>query len=496
MKLPWMKREIRLPMRTPLAFCMLLVAALPLFLQARYLTGYFRQAQINQSMAEAQNRCLILANEMAAADYLSVAQDAGKMTELRAELDTVADIFGGRMVVINQDYRVVQDSYNLSVGKSIVVEEVLKAFSGQVQSHLDAGGDFYYIAYPVENKEKADNGAEAAAMSMSGSQERADGILLLTVSTEKTSLIQQEVGARAGLFELLLIFGTGALDLVLVSLFLRPIHRLQNQLHLIADGNLEKKLQENSYRETEDISDTVSRTIDKLRQVDQSRQEFVSNVSHELKTPITSIRVLADSLMSMDNPPVELYREFMEDISGEIDREANIIDDLLTLVKMDRSQPDMNIQNVSVNEMIQGTMKRLRPIAKSKNIELSFESIREIRADVDETKLSLAIMNLVENGIKYNREEGWVHVTLDGDHRYFYIKVADNGLGIPEEQQSKVFERFYRVDKARSREKGGSGLGLAITRNIILLHHGAIRLSSEEGKGTAFTVRIPLRYIP
>ncbi len=185
----------------------------------------------------------------------------------------------------------------------------------------------------------------------------------------------------------------------------------------------------------------------------------------------------------------------MEDISREIDREAKIIDDLLTLVRMDRSSPDLTITSVSVNALVEDVLRRLRPIARKRNIELSYESIREVRADLDEVKFTLAVTNLVENAIKYNREEGWVRVSLDADHKFFYIEVSDNGIGIPTEYQPHVFERFYRVDKARSRESGGTGLGLAITRNIILLHHGAIRLKSEEGTGTTFTVRIPLNYI-
>ena len=116
-------------------------------------------------------------------------------------------------------------------------------------------------------------------------------------------------------------------------------------------------------------------------------------------------------------------------------------------------------------------------------------------ADADETKLSLALNNLVENAIKYNVEDGWVRVTLDADHKFFYVKVADSGIGIPEECQDRIFERFYRVDKARSRETGGTGLGLAITKSVVLMHQGALKIQSKEGEGTIFTVRIPLSYI-
>ena len=250
------------------------------------------------------------------------------------------------------------------------------------------------------------------------------------------------------------------------------------------------------YRETREISDAVSRTLGKLKAVDQSRQEFVSNVSHELKTPITSIRVLADSLMGMEDAPAELYREFLSDISDEIDRESKIIDDLLTLVRADKSNAELNVATANLNGLLEQILKRLRPIAKKRNIELVFESIRQVSADVDEVKLSLALTNLVENAIKYNHEDGWVHVTLDADHKFFYVKISDNGIGISQEAQEHVFERFYRVDKARSRETGGTGLGLAITKSIVLMHQGAIKLQSREGEGTTFTVRIPLNYIP
>ena len=241
--------------------------------------------------------------------------------------------------------------------------------------------------------------------------------------------------------------------IVLVMILMRPFGKLQNVLNRVAEGNLDQVIEEDTYKETRQISLAVQNTMTKLKTVDQSREEFVSKVSHELKTPITSIRVLADSLMGMEEVPVELYREFMTDISDEIDRESKIIDDLLSLVKMDKAVAELNVAQLDINVLVQQIMKRLRPIARKRNIELIYESIREVTADVDEVKLSLAINNLIENAIKYNVEDGWVRVTLDADHKFFYIKVADSGIGIPEEFQEHVFERFYRVDKARSDRK-------------------------------------------
>jgi signal transduction histidine kinase len=117
-----------------------------------------------------------------------------------------------------------------------------------------------------------------------------------------------------------------------------------------------------------------------------------------------------------------------------------------------------------------------------------------VTADIDAVKLSQAFSNLIENGVKYNEDGGYVKVSLDADHEYFYLRVADNGVGIPEDALPHIFNRFYRVDKARSRETGGTGLGLSITKQIILLHHGVIKAESKVNEGTTFTVRIPLKH--
>ena len=145
--------------------------------------------------------------------------------------------------------------------------------------------------------------------------------------------------------------------------------------------------------------------------------------------------------------------------------------------------------------MLELLLKRIRPLAKDRNIDIIFESFRPVEAEIDEVKLSLALSNLIENAVKYNYDDGWVRVSLNADHKFFYVKISDSGVGIPKECQDSIFERFYRVDKARSRETGGTGLGLSITRNVILLHKGAIKVHSKEKEGTTFTVRIPINYI-
>ena len=318
-------------------------------------------------------------------------------------------------------------------------------------------------------------------------------MMIVTASTESMYSLEESLKDKASLYEMMIFVIVLIVTILSVHLIMKP---LIASIRRAGDGNLDEDVNEEAYQETKQISGTINKTLEKLKAVDQSRQEFVSNVSHELKTPITSIRVLADSLMGMEDAPKELYQEFMHDISDEIDRESKIIDDLLTLVRMDKASSELSCTQVQINGLIEMVLKRLRPIARKRNIELIFESKRDVTADIDEVKFSLAINNLVENAVKYNKEDGWVRVTLDADHKFFYLKVADSGIGIPAEFKERVFERFYRVDKARSRETGGTGLGLAITRSVVLMHHGAIRVDSVEGEGSTFMVRIPLIYIP
>ena len=260
-------------------------------------------------------------------------------------------------------------------------------------------------------------------------------------------------------------------------------------------GFLDEDISIPDYTETQRVAEAYNRMRARLSAQEESRQEFVSNVSHELKTPLTSMKVLADSLLAQEEVPNELYRDFMYDITEEIDRENKIINDLLSLVRMDRKAKSLDIQDTNINDLIDLILKRLRPIAEKQNIDLQMDNYRPVIAQVDQTKLTLAITNLVENAIKYNKPDGWVRVSLNMDSSYFYIKVEDSGIGIPEEDQKFIYERFYRVDKSHSRDIGGTGLGLAITRQAVLLHHGAIRIYSRVGEGTTFSVRIPLRYV-
>jgi len=230
----------------------------------------------------------------------------------------------------------------------------------------------------------------------------------------------------------------------------------------------------------------------KLEIVENTREEFVSNVSHELKTPLSAIKVLSESILIQESVPVETYREFLQDITTEVDRMTDIVNSLLNLVKLDQMENIFNFEQVDINVLLEDIVKRLSPLASQKGINLILKEEKQVAISADNVKLWLAISNIIENGIKYTPPGGEVKVIVDADHQNAFITVSDTGIGIAEEEQPKIFDRFYRTDKTRDRETGGTGLGLSITHSTVMLLKGSIKLTSKEGEGSTFLVRLPI----
>lgn len=471
------KSKILKSLRFRIIMLLILVSSIPCFVVKQVIVGAYEDRSVAWRTAEIQEQCTILSNQLAATNYL----ERPISQEVDAELSMLSNIYNGRALVIDEEYKIVKDTFGSDEGKTIIAPDVVTCFSGSSTSFYDDEAQYLDITTPiVETK---------------GEESTVKGVILVSVSTDIIYETMDEMGQKANIIIwvlwLVIIFAGS----FIVNQMMRPFGKIAKGMEAVTEGYESNNLHVDTYSETEDISEAFNKMLGRMKILDDSRQEFVSNVSHELKTPLTSMKVLADSLLMQEDVPAELYKEFMADITEEIERENKIINDLLSLVKMDKKSSDLNVKSENINELVERILKRLRPIAAQQNVEVLFESFRPITAEVDEVKITLAISNLVENAIKYNKEEGSVQVSLNADHKYFYVKVADTGIGIPQEDLDHIFERFYRVDKSHSREIGGTGLGLAIARNAVIMHRGAVKVYSEEGVGTTFTVRIPLNYI-
>lgn len=236
----------------------------------------------------------------------------------------------------------------------------------------------------------------------------------------------------------------------------------------------------------------VLHDITEIRHLEQIRSDFVANVSHELKTPVTSVKGFAETLLSDDVTDKDTEQQFLQIILDESKRLDRLIRDLLHLSKIEKNTLPLNIEQIEIRQFIKEIVQTMSTSVKKKNIQLTLPSTeKETFLEGDKDRLNQIIINLVSNAVNYSSDYGSVEIGVKEKNNAVYISVSDNGAGIPEESLSRIFERFYRVDKARSRHSGGTGLGLAIVKHLVESHHGRIKVDSVEDKGTTMTVIIP-----
>ncbi len=433
----------------------------------------FEEQMFSEKIDRLHNEANILKNEIISSNYMST----GKSEMVESQIVALISGEVGRVMIIKENLEVIRDTYNTLDGNICEFDSVRQCFYGENNT--------------IYNEQ---DGTLSIVVSLVGSN-TVGGILYLNFSAEDVENSVFKIREQA--FVLLVIVYIVVIAIAVAAGYyaVRPFRRISRHIRELEAGKTEFGQVSIGYSEMEDINVNIEYVILKLKKLNESRDEFVSNVSHELKTPITSIKILADSLNSQDNVPNEMYKEFMQDIAVEIDRESRIINDLLALMRMNKDSSELKVSLVNINQIVKMVIKRVKPIAEKRNIEVILESFKPVSAEVDEVKLTMVVTNIIENAVKYNVDDGWVKISLNADGVYFYLKVSDSGIGIPEDAQIQVFERFYRVDKARSRETGGTGLGLAITKTVVNMHKGDVKLYSKEGEGSTFTIRIPLYYI-
>lgn len=454
---------------------LILIGIVPSVIAATVVVRGYEDRAVSLRSSSVKNQCDILCNTLVTEGYVANTDN----DVINSELALLSNVYNGRIMIIDADFRVIKDTYDLDTGKTSVSREVISCANGDGGSTLyDSDNAYVEVVVPIQ---KTDS-------------KNIEGVMMASVSTNEIAQNVRILENKEFLVVVIISLLVLILCYFLAGILVRPFLNVTKAIEDVTDGYEEEAISVPDYTETEQITDAFSKMLKRVKTVDNSRNDFVSNVSHELKTPMTSMKVLCDSINGQDNVPIETYKEFMQDLSTEIDRENHIIQDLLNMVRMDRKASTLEFAPCDIGAMLEQTVKRLQPIAARRGIELLLDSVTRVVAEVDEIKLSLAFSNLIENGIKYNVDGGWVRITLKADHKFFYVTISDSGIGIPEEETEHIFERFYRVDKSHSTEIEGTGLGLAITRRAIMLHRGAIKVTSKLREGTTFSVRIPMAH--
>jgi len=398
-----------------------------------------------------------------------------------------------RILVLNKNGVVDYDSYNIISGPDSLLKQNLSKNFPEVVHVLNGES-----VEPRELYIRPGNSSDSKLVlySYAPIQHEKHGIIGMVIISTSLSGIEQmlnEVKTRMGTYSI-----TVAVLIILTSylasgFITQPIKQLTDVIRKMSQGHLDQRVKISGSRELRQLGEAFNIMSEKLENLDRARNEFVSNASHELKTPLSAIKVLTESLIHMEADDPSVYNEFLNDINSEIDRLNTIISDLLTLVKIDTEEVQMDQEPVDLVKLVNNTLRRLQLLAQQKHITLESYYDDHLTVSGDSVKLQQVVSNIVDNAIKYTPEGGRVTVEVYENSGNAVVKVSDTGIGIPAKDLPHIFDRFFRVDKARSRATGGTGLGLSIAHKIILLHGGNIRVVSEEGKGSIFYIELPLK---
>ena len=288
--------------------------------------------------------------------------------------------------------------------------------------------------------------------------------------------------------------GIAALVLVVSAVFSRSVTKrlaeLQNAIRSVREGAYNRRAELTGRDEFTQIASEFNDLVDRLQETEGARRRFVSDASHELKTPLAAIRLLTDSILQNENIDSGTAREFVSDIGQEAERLTRITEDLLRLTRLDSGVMEVP-RRIAIGPVLDRVIRMVRPVADEKEVIISASGDAGAAVVTTEGELHQILYNLVENAIKYNRRGGFVRVKLVAGPEACTITVEDNGIGIPDDDLSRVFERFYRVDKARSRAAGGTGLGLSIVRDTVIRRGGTIRAENVPQGGARFVLTLP-----
>ena len=409
--------------------------------------------------------------------------------ELFSYIEERAQDMGGRVLVLDSDSVVQMDTASRQNGSLLPYREVREVLRGGKESAYG----FHHIMRSSEEGIFSFNEESIWAVYYTVPLERdgeVTGAVLFSASIQDVVDSLMEVTQRITIVFVIVIIAMIIAVSVLSGWLARPIAELTSAIRRMGtQGYVRVDVKGSS--EIAELCTAFNRMSERIEDHDRTRNEFVANASHELKTPLATMKLLSETILYQDNPDPALMKEFFGDINHEVDRLTRIVSELLKLVQEDSSAGGLNFETLRLDALVGGVCGRLTALAENKNVALN-TSLEPVEMQGDSMRLEQIIVNLVENAIKYT-DEGSVDVSVSEEGEWAVFTVKDTGIGIPEESIEHLFERFYRVDKARSRSTGGTGLGLSITEKLINLHGGSIEVRSKLGEGSTFTVQLPVR---
>lgn len=412
--------------------------------------------------------------------------DIDRMNQIVCDAGSALD---ARVLLLDENGTVLADSEDALNGRRLSLKQVANVLAG-------ASSDYAYYRSEALNACLHSDRDYGAVTGICVTRVISGGSLsgMVVYVSGAQDIYDDLVGVmrRVGITLLAVFIVVGVLSVLIGRMFTHPVRDLSEGIQRMTKGDFKARVRVRGKNEFSELAGAFNTMCQRMETLDRSRNQFVSNASHELKTPLSTMKILLQTLLYQEVYDPAISREFLTDIDKEIDRLSAVISDLLTLVSVDSGELKLKTAPLSLRDLINDNVRRLAPLARERGIELQFTGREKVEIVGDHMKLTQVFYNLIDNAIKYTPRGGRVHVELSKQGKTAVVRVADNGIGIPEEDRLHIFDRFYRVDKARSRETGGTGLGLSIVKQIVLLHDGNISVSSRENEGSTFTVELPL----
>ena len=413
-------------------------------------------------------KCQLAASEISSEEVLNA-------STVKTVISQMESLRVTRLVVADQNAIAIYDSAaEPKVGKYILLPEVVLALDGN----------------DVFSWEYQDGAMQSRAATPIMSYDTIVGCVYMMEYDAAQGALIQTLQKNTFYISLILEICVTVFAIFFSNSFTKRLRKIMVSMRIIREGDYSHQVKMGGNDELTVLGDEFNDLVARLQISEQKRRNFVSDASHELKTPLASIKLLSDSILQNDMDSATV-KEFVGDIGNEADRLNRMTQKLLSLTRIE-SQEDSDCEIVYIAPTVDRVIRMLTGIASENNITLEKRIINDCSILIIEDDLYQIIFNLVENGIKYNVPGGQLLVSVDRQEDNAVISVRDTGVGIPEDSVGHVFERFYRVDKARARKTGGSGLGLSIVRNMVERNDGQIRLESKVGEGSLFTLYFPI----
>ena len=454
---------------------MLITAAVLLFLNL-YCSGTSEDIFFNSKKESMTERCLLASAEIADLEVLNPGT-------VSSALSGMGNFRVSRIIVTDHTGLGIYDSASDDsvVGKYALFPEIIQAM--EITARAPEGNDIFSWSY------RGGTMRSCAAVPIWSYGSLAGCVYMIEFDSDQGALIQN---LRSNILSVTFILELAVIvfSLLYSRRFSRRLARIMTSMRIIQKGDFTHRVNVGGRDELTFLGDEFNARTERLQTSERKRAQFVSDASHELKTPLASIKLLTDSILQNDMD-IDTIREFVGDIGNEADRLNRMTQKLLSLSRIE-SQEDGDCEIVSMLPTVEKVVRMLSGTASQNQITMNIAVNADCPILILEDDLYQITFNLAENGIKYNLPGGCLTITLDRQEDNALLIVSDTGVGIPGEAIGHVFERFFRVDKARSRQSGGSGLGLAIVRNMVERNHGTIHVESTPGKGSCFTVSFPI----